>query len=199
MASVSKLGWVLLCVAVIGATSSLFGPHGPQWGVDIGATGTVLFVSALWSGAWLLAKNPDRIFSSAWPIAERRAWVGLLFVLLIFLSYLRFMWALSLHDAPQSLSELPARHFIWNVIVLLSACSRAPLQSYGNIPHFTLIAESGEQFDSSTLAGTIWVAEFIFTNCSGPCPRMTSLMRQVQTRSAVKLVSFTVDPGRDTP
>jgi hypothetical protein len=121
MASVSKLGWVLLCVAVIGATASLFGPHAPQWGVDIGATGTVLFVSALWSGAWLLAKNPDRIFSSAWPIAERRAWVGLLFLLLIFLSYLRFMWALGLHDAPQSLSELPSRHFIWNLIVLLIA------------------------------------------------------------------------------
>ena len=121
MASVSRLGWVLLVAAVIGATASLFGPHGPWLGVDIGATGAALFGLALWSGAWLLAKNPDRIFSPAWPIAERRAWTGLLFALLIFLNYLRFMWALSLHEAPVSLGEMPSRHFIWNLIVLLIA------------------------------------------------------------------------------
>jgi hypothetical protein len=121
MASVSRLGWVVLVVAVIGATASVFGPPGRHWGVDIGATGAALFGTALWSGAWLLAKNPDRIFSPAWPIAERRAWVGLLFVILIFLNYLRFMWALSLHDAPRTLDELPSRHFIWTVTVLLIA------------------------------------------------------------------------------
>jgi hypothetical protein len=122
MASVSRLGWVLLVVAVIGATASLFGPHGPWLGlVDIGTTGAALFGIALWSGAWLLAKYPDRIFSSAWPIAERRAWTGLLFALLIFLNYLRFMWALSLHEAPGSIGDMPSRHFIWNLTVLLIA------------------------------------------------------------------------------
>jgi hypothetical protein len=140
MASVSRLGWVLLVVAVIGATASLFGPHGPLWGVDVGATGTVLFVAALWSGAWLLARNPDRIFSSAWPIAERRAWVGLMFAVLIFLTYLRFMWALSLHDAPESLSEMPSRHFIRNLIVLLIAWAVVAKTSGGD-------ASNGVDFD----------------------------------------------------
>ena len=30
------------------------------------------------------------------------------------------------------------------------------------------------------LAGKIWVADFIYTTCPGPCPRMTSQMREVQ-------------------
>ena len=123
MLSVTRLGWILLVVAVIGATASLFGPHAPQWGLDVGATGAALFGFALWSGAWLLGKHPDRIFSPSWPIAERRAWTGLLFALLIFLNYLRFMWTLSLEDAPRSLAEIPSRHFVWNLIVLLIAWS----------------------------------------------------------------------------
>ena len=32
----------------------------------------------------------------------------------------------------------------------------------------------------------IWVADFIFTNCPGPCPRMSSQMHQVQTALAWK-------------
>lgn len=50
--------------------------------------------------------------------------------------------------------------------------------------------------------GRVWIADFIFTTCTGPCPRMSSQMRQVQKQlgdSGVKLVSFTVDPNRDTP
>lgn len=42
----------------------------------------------------------------------------------------------------------------------------------------------------------------MFTNCPGPCPRMSSQMHEVQTALAgqdVKLVSMTVDPDRDTP
>ena len=41
----------------------------------------------------------------------------------------------------------------------------------------------------------------MFTSCPGPCPRMSSQLRQVQTALAyadVKIVSFTVDPDHDT-
>jgi protein SCO1/2 len=45
--------------------------------------------------------------------------------------------------------------------------------------------------------------DFRVTTCPGPCLRMSSQMRQVQTATAntpdVKLVSFTVDPAHDTP
>ena len=51
------------------------------------------------------------------------------------------------------------------------------------------------------LLGSVWVADFMFTNCPGPCPRMSAQMRKVQqgTPAGVKLVSFSVDPQRDTP
>lgn len=119
MASVSRLAWALLALALLGAIASLFGPSGLGWGLDIGSSGTALFGFALWAGAWLLARHPDRVFSSEWPIAERRAWAGLLFVLLIFLNFTRFMWALLQREAPQTIGDMPMQHFIFNIFVLL--------------------------------------------------------------------------------
>jgi protein SCO1/2 len=87
----------------------------------------------------------------------------------------------------------------------LAACSRrAPaLEVFGQIPQFELIAQNGQPFHSQVLAGKIWVADFIYTTCPGPCPRMTSQMREVQDAVSklpdVRLVSFTVDPAQDTP
>ncbi len=93
------------------------------------------------------------------------------------------------------------------ILVLLTAgCTarQAPLPVLGQVPQFQLTAQNGEEFDSSKiLDGKVWVADFIFTNCSSACPRMSTQMRQLQSRLAgkpeVKLVSFTVDPKRDTP
>ncbi len=71
------------------------------------------------------------------------------------------------------------------------------------MPQFHLTAQSGLPFDSGALAGHIWVADFIYTTCPGPCPMMSSQMRRLQASTAgtpdVKLVSFTVDPAHDTP
>jgi len=43
MASVSRLSWLLLVVALGGALASLFGPTERWWGVDIGSMGAGLF------------------------------------------------------------------------------------------------------------------------------------------------------------
>ena len=88
--------------------------------------------------------------------------------------------------------------------LLLASCSLAPeLPSYGVVPDFALTDQSGQPFRSADkLAGRIWVANFIFTNCSGPCPRMSSQYRQIRdsvTAPDLRLVSFTIDPKRDTP
>jgi protein SCO1/2 len=95
------------------------------------------------------------------------------------------------------------------LLAALMACARrAPqLDIFGDIPQFDLISQSGQPFHSQALAGKIWVADFIYTTCPGPCPRMTSQMREVQdavamipdVRPDVRLVSFTVDPVEDTP
>jgi len=88
---------------------------------------------------------------------------------------------------------------------LLYSCARptSALPVLFDVPEFQLTAQDGQSFDSKALGGKIWVADFIYTTCPGPCPRMTSQMREVQDAVAklsdVDLVSFTVDPVRDTP
>jgi protein SCO1/2 len=73
----------------------------------------------------------------------------------------------------------------------------------GSVNRFELTSQAGQVFDSGVLEGKVWVADFIFTHCNGPCPRMSAQMRQVQDRlrdaSEVRFVSITVDPERDTP
>lgn len=87
----------------------------------------------------------------------------------------------------------------------LAACSHhnPPLEVYGTVPQFQLTAQTGQPFHSQVLTGKIWVADFIYTTCPGPCPRMTSQMREVQEAVKdlpdVRLVSFTIDPANDTP
>jgi len=90
------------------------------------------------------------------------------------------------------------------LVVALAGCAhRAPLPVLGQVPEFQLVAQTGQAFDSRSLDGHVWVADFIYTSCPGPCPMMSSLMHQVQARTAetpdVRLVSITVDPATDTP
>lgn len=90
-------------------------------------------------------------------------------------------------------------------LALAAACggcsASAGLPSYGIVPDFTLTDQSNQPFlSANTLRGKVWIADFIFTNCSGSCPRMSAQMRQVDNAlHDIKLVSFTVDPARDTP
>ena len=69
-------------------------------------------------------------------------------------------------------------------------------------PNFKLSDQDGKQVSSDDLRGSVYIADFIFTNCAGPCPVMTSKLVELEfklTRGDVKLISFTVDPQRDTP
>ena len=90
-------------------------------------------------------------------------------------------------------------------LLFLTACSSAPenLPVLGQVAPFHLTSQSGQDFDSATLSGHVWVADFIFTNCEGPCTRMSAYMRALQKATTdlpdLKMVSFTVDPQRDTP
>lgn len=93
------------------------------------------------------------------------------------------------------------RFSLFIICVLLAGCGKPPLPVLGDVPAFQLVDQSGGKFDSQSLAGHVWVADFVFTNCEGPCPRMSSHMHSLQTKTSpdVNLISFTVDPARDTP
>ena len=86
-------------------------------------------------------------------------------------------------------------------VLSLAGCSRKPMPVLGKVPEFELTSEASKPFPRPSLDGHVWVADFIFTNCEGPCPRMSSHMLAIQNQTPkdVKLVSFSVDPARDTP
>ncbi len=69
------------------------------------------------------------------------------------------------------------------------------------IPEFKLTDQEGKPFSSAQLSGKIWIADFIFTSCAGTCPQMTQKMARLQATlpAEIELVSFSVDPARDTP
>jgi protein SCO1/2 len=86
--------------------------------------------------------------------------------------------------------------------VAITGCRGKPLPTYGAVPDFALTMQTGKPFQSSSLDGSVWVADFFFTRCTGPCPMMSSRFRRIDKtfagRNDFKLVSLTVDPQRDT-
>ncbi|CAB4244435.1 Cu2+-binding oxygen sensor (SCO1/SenC/PrrC family) [Methylacidimicrobium sp. AP8] len=68
---------------------------------------------------------------------------------------------------------------------------------------FSLTDQSKKTVTLGDLRGKVWVADFIYTSCPGPCPAETLRMKEIQDLVAglpdVRLVSFSVDPGVDTP
>jgi cytochrome oxidase Cu insertion factor (SCO1/SenC/PrrC family) len=77
------------------------------------------------------------------------------------------------------------------------------LRKMSVVPPFALTERSGKTVTNQDLAGKIWVADFIYTTCPGPCPLITAGMVKLQDAVAhdpqVQLVTFTVDPQTDTP
>jgi protein SCO1 len=76
------------------------------------------------------------------------------------------------------------------------------LQRYGSVPQFSLVERSGKTTTLADLRGSIWIADFIYTTCQDTCPMQTAEMAQLQEewkdRGGLKLVSFSVDPEKDT-
>jgi protein SCO1/2 len=73
-----------------------------------------------------------------------------------------------------------------------------------SLPAFQLTDQAGRPFGTRDLEGRAWVASFIFTRCATICPAITAKMSRIQDRTrnlgaAFHLVSFSVDPGYDTP
>ncbi len=98
----------------------------------------------------------------------------------------------------------PLATFLIAFALSLSSCVQPkPLPQMGAAPHFNLTTQDGAPFASKSLDGHVWVADFVYTTCNGPCPMMSKQMREVQSLTSeipdVKLVSFTVDPAHDTP
>ena len=91
---------------------------------------------------------------------------------------------------------------LWLRHIELRALAQRTVSSYGTVPSFQLVNQDGQSFGSAQLIGKIWIADFIFTTCPGPCPMISTRMSELQKplqKTDVHLVSFTVDPEKDTP
>lgn len=91
------------------------------------------------------------------------------------------------------------------LLVILGACGKdVPDDLDWEVQDFTYTDQTNSEFGLSDLDGKVWIADLIFTNCETVCPPMTANMSQLQDKLAgadvdVELVSFSVDPERDTP
>jgi len=70
------------------------------------------------------------------------------------------------------------------------------------LPDFEFTAADSQKFGLDQLKGKISLFDFIYTNCPGPCPLMTSTMagfyEQFAATDQVRFISVSVDPERDS-
>ncbi|MBI4369908.1 MAG: SCO family protein [Elusimicrobia bacterium] len=82
--------------------------------------------------------------------------------------------------------------------------SLASPKIYGSISDADLTLSASHEnrpMKLSELKGAPWIASFLYTTCAGPCPMLAAQLARLQWSlpDDVKLVSFTVDPEKDTP
>ena len=79
----------------------------------------------------------------------------------------------------------------------------ATLPRHWSVPDFALTERTGQTVKLADFAGQVWVADFFYTTCPGPCPTMSSRLSEVQkqlgTDPRLRLVSISIDPEKDTP
>jgi protein SCO1/2 len=91
---------------------------------------------------------------------------------------------------------------LWLRHIEVAALRQRTVSSYGRVPSFQLVNQNGQSFGSTQLAEKIWIADFIYTTCPGPCPMISTRMSELQKpleKTDVHLVSFSVDPEKDKP
>ena len=70
------------------------------------------------------------------------------------------------------------------------------------IDTFSMQDQLGHVFNSDSLTGKIYVANFFFTTCPGICPKMANNLKRLQdtflNNDQVKLISFSVMPWVDS-
>ncbi|HXG50238.1 MAG TPA: SCO family protein [candidate division Zixibacteria bacterium] len=73
------------------------------------------------------------------------------------------------------------------------------------VPDLELVDQDGKPFRFASLRGKIVVVSFIFATCPDVCPLLTAKLAGIQRAlgssggDAVRLLSITTDPERDTP
>ena len=76
---------------------------------------------------------------------------------------------------------------------------QAELTDYGAVPQFNLTDQNGRAVTLQNMKGRVFIADFIFTRCQGPCPVLTRQMASLQKKLPARIyfLTVTVDPEYD--
>jgi protein SCO1/2 len=79
----------------------------------------------------------------------------------------------------------------------------SPLGTFGEVGGFTFTDQHGEPYGAAELKNKVWVANFFFARCQGPCPLLTANMAALQKKlydiADARFVSISITPQVDTP
>ncbi len=85
----------------------------------------------------------------------------------------------------------------------LRTLEQPPLEKFKPVPDFHLTDQRAKTVALSDLKGKVWLADFIYTTCPGPCPmishRLSDLQKEALKNPDVRFVSISTDPAHDTP
>lgn len=94
------------------------------------------------------------------------------------------------------------------VTFVLAACTSSGFKAdhkYEVLPFEGYTDQHNNKVSVNDLKGEVWLAQFVFTNCTSVCipmmANMTELQEKLQDKGIedYKIVSFSVDPDYDTP
>lgn len=106
---------------------------------------------------------------------------------------------------------------VWLVCLVLgiSACKEAPLPYLGNqqmvngsvvyhkVGNFSHYNQDSVLMTNDSFRNHVCVVDFFFTSCPSICPKVAKEMLKIQEalkdEDGVRLISFSIDPKRDTP
>ena len=77
------------------------------------------------------------------------------------------------------------------------------LHRYWELPDFELTTQTSAVFSKRSMLGKIWVVDFFYTSCPGPCPALTSRLSGIHQKfsadARVGFLSISGDPHKDSP
>ena len=71
---------------------------------------------------------------------------------------------------------------------------------YGEIQGtYTFHDQNGHDFPTAGMTGHVWLVNFFFTSCEGPCPLLTAQIASILAKeTSVRALSISTDPETDT-
>lgn len=77
------------------------------------------------------------------------------------------------------------------------------LKRFWQVPAFELLDQESRIFNSAQMLGKVWVVDFFYTTCPGPCPALTSRLSDLHSSFAgenrIGFLSISSDPEKDQP